>query len=372
MLAINRLKIRRTDECHPGELTLNELPLIAHVDKYLIKIANEPWNVASLSNCFERFRTDLGQILGCSAKEVSLKRIRRGTGPLCLTFWEGVSTVQVFPHNRLAGFVAVNKRFPDMDYMEGLRFTGRWIATVVITHANKWDYRAHLENLQTVSEFLESRLTVSPWSIEVALDTRDPALGIYMRQFCTFKRPPSYSQVFHIANGKKHAGPSKNGEDEYFGYRAKSMTDPRDNQSRPLGGRRQIFAYRRELERFGKKLGFYRFELRLYRGYLHKSRLTRCKDSRELLDDIESLAMRNLTFLSLDWQGIYRHFPAARFLKLERLSTKGQLARLYERGFTEEAIRPYLETMPTPDIFFVTDPIEEIERDNTGMALWTD
>jgi hypothetical protein len=355
------------------ELTIEELPVIAHVDKFVCRIATTPSNVDFLENRPLNF-------FGCLStnpywsENMRPTKLQKGQGAVALIIDEPISKITIFPHKQLAETFLEQNLFPTRMEMCNSGFHGRWLATIVINAKHKTHYRQHLQNILEALEILEQWLELTPSILEISFDARDPIRGDFLRKKACLRWPPSDRQLFHSVGKKKRLGPSPDANNEYHGLRAKSMTDRRSDRERPQGGSRQIYSYDRTVQVTRSHEGmFFRFELRLFRKYLsvftRKNRITACRD---LLNAIELIARHNIIFMELDLVKLNRDHPQTRRLRLQHLSTKGQLYRLRERGYSDNLLGRYQRTLPWPNTLFITDPFQDLTSDNSGLALWID
>jgi len=216
-------------------------------------------------------------------------------------------------------------------YIGFIRFTDR---LKKYRAAPQWEWFAALyrENvcyvLQLWEEFLGIPLT--PKKIEVAVDTWDQLKGPDLLK--TFY-PPWYdpAQLYHFKAGSKTNGPAPNGEHEYSGYSRK--------------GRRVDHTYVKDLKTWPMPL--YRAETQFNRTFLRehcrKHTLETCLD---LVATLPYLVNRYIRFMSLDLNKVYKRYPEAKKWKLRRLSTRGRVHVLRNRGIERKEINRYLEPMP--------------------------
>lgn len=355
------------------ELTIEELPVIAHVDKFVCRIATTPANVDFLENRPLNF-------FGCLSTDpywsdnMRPTKLLKGQGAVVLIIDKPISKITIFPHKQIAETFLEQNRFPTRTELFNSGFKARWLATIVINAKSKTHYRLHLSNIIETLEILEEWLELTPSTLEISFDTRDPIKGDFLRKKACLRWPPSDRQLFHSVGEKKLSGPSPDANNEYHGLRAKSINDLRSDRERPQGGSRQIYSYERTVQVTQSYNGmFFRFELRLFRSYLwnftRKNRINTC---RQLLDSIEHIARRNIIFMELDVVKFNRAHPRTRRLHLSNLSTKGQLHRLRDRGYHDQLLKQYIRALPWPNTIFITDPFKDLTLDNSGLALWLD
>lgn len=285
------------------------------------------------------------------------------------------SKLTLTPHPQLNNYVRSNKRFPNYPELFTIGFKGNWLAFVDITDRRKWDYLAHTENIYEGINLLQRSVTLDVMTLEIAIDTLDTELGMFIRKHGCLNKPPRDTAIFHFESNskKKIDGPSVDGCNEYHGYRPKGWADSRSNAERPEGGRRQIHSYDREVYT-GSKVGhsYFRFELRLFRGYL-RDYLRRCPVSRpsELIERIQDLAETNLRFRAINLKKLFSERPQSRFWNLQNLSTKGQLYVMRRRGMTKKDICKYIEELSLPPVLFVNDPFPDYDVfPDDGMSLF--
>ena len=92
----------------------------------------------------------------------------------------------------------------------------------------------------------------------------------------------------------------------------------------------------------------------------------------QLIQNMEDIARLQIKFAELDWERLLQKYPCVSTWGIEGCSTKGQLYYLEQSGLTRHEAMSYLTELEPPDIFFCTDPYEDINRDNVGDALMQD
>ena len=141
---------------------------------------------------------------------VSVKGITR------YIFMSVKSKLTLTPHPQLNNYVRSNKRFPNYPELFTIGFKGNWLAFVDITDRRKWDYLAHTENIYEGINLLQRSVTLDVMTLEIAIDTLDTELGMFIRKHGCLNKPPRDTAIFHFESNskKKIDGPSVDGCNE--------------------------------------------------------------------------------------------------------------------------------------------------------------
>lgn len=333
--------------------------IIAHLDRVVVTIPVSRENAQSLVEKFEQFKQHLSMKLVGNDKP-EFKRTGKNRGVLQFEF-NGVFTKVKFRLPKpLNEFFLKNQRFPTYQERRELGYRGSWLALVEIVDRRKWGPSFHVENILLTIQILEKYFDLEPKTLEVALDTQSPELGLLLRKYACLRNPPSDKSLFHHPGGDKERiipGPSPDGNNEYLGYRPRGWKETKTNNERPRGGRRQLYSYDR-IVRFGKGLSytFPRVEIRFYRDYIMSYARKNNLGVYDLLQRVDKLVMTNIVLRQIDCEKLLSKRTEARFCKLEGKSTKGQIYALHKQGITTEDIKAYRQEVEWPPIRFIIDP----------------
>ena len=333
--------------------------IIAHLDRVVVIIPVSRVNAQSLVENFEQFKKDLSMKLVGNDKP-EFKETGEKRDVLQFEFKAEFTKVKFRLPKPLNQFFLKNKRFPTVKELPELKYDGRWLALIEIVDRRKWGPAFHVENVLLTIQILERYFDIEPKTIEVALDTQSPELGMLLRKCVCLRNPPSDKSLFHHPGEDKEEivpGPSSDGNNEYHGYRPKGWKDRRSSGVRPRGGRRQVESYDR-IVRFGKNLSytFPRVEIRFFRGYIMKYARRNNLGVYDLLLQAEQLVMTNIVLRQIDCEKLLSKRPEARFCNLKGKSTKGQVYLLHKQGVTNQDIKDYLQEVEWPPIRFIIDP----------------
>ncbi len=353
----------------------NKRPVIAHVDRLVIRVPPTRANVEYLSEHFEELRNEIATRF-CGNSDVERTPHSNEHKVVRLNFPSEISRLTLQPPYQIREMVLSSRRFPSWPELFEMGFKANWLALLQFTDRRKWNYQAHTDNLYTLLEVLEPCLELEPMVLEIAFDTLDEKMGMFFRKYACLKRAPRDNTLFHfIEPGVMLVGPSPNGSNEYHGHRPKGWDDNRSTEDRSRGGRRQIFSYDRQVNLSPNPgFSFHRFELRFFRDYLRDySKQNRIGSIYELIDQMEHLATRNLRFKKVNLKRLGRERPQSRFWNLRQLSTKGQLYIMRKKGMNRHEIEKYVEILPFPNILYVTDPCQVRNTyPDDGLGLWFD
>lgn len=353
--------------------------VIAHVDRIVVTIPIDRKNVPTLIESFENIKRQLA-IMFMGNEKYKFKRTGKKKDVLQFEFKNEFSKIKWRLPKPLNKFFLKNKRYPNFREIEKLKYMGSWLALIEIIDRQKRNPACHVENVLKTIDFLDTYFNIECKTLEIALDTRCQEFGNLLRKCACLFRPPGDISLFHFERvpGQKKPklipGPSKDGNNEYHGYRPKSWNDNRPNSVRPRGGRRQINSYDR-IVRLGNKVQytFPRLELRLFRDYIREYMRHNNLNVKELLMEIEKLVKDNLVLREIDRNKLYIDRPGAEFWKLKDYSTKGQIYRLHEKKMTNKDIRPYLKKVEWPPISYIVDPRNsEREISDYEFYYWED
>lgn len=273
-------------------------------------------------------------------------------------FDEGTSKLRMIINSGLYNFFLLENCLPSSQEMKRRNFNFLWLARIEIINYKKTLYMQHMENIKTAIRLLEKKesLDLTIGILEIALDTRDEQAGNFIKKYTCLKRPPSYSQVFHVPEDQEesttHPGPAPDGNNEYQGYRPKS---PDSAPGRPEGGRKQLFSYMRKAEDGTR---FQRVELRLYRKMARKLKYRYGSTLLNVLGNMEKILKDCIWFRKLDIDQLYKEAPRARLLSLkEVVTTKGQLYHLKKAGIDKRLITKCNKEIPFPKISYPPYPL---------------
>ena len=333
--------------------------IIAHLDRVVVIIPVSVENVQSLVEKFEQFKHHLSMELAGNDGP-TFKRTGEKKDVLQFEFKAEFTKVKFVLPKPLHQFFLKNKRFPTYEELLELKYSGGRLALVEIVDRRKWCPAFHVENVLLTIQILERYFTIEPKTIEVALDTQSPELGMLLRKCVCLRNPPSDQSLFHHPGedkGEIVPGPSSDGKNEYHGYRPKGWKDLRPSAVRPRGGRRQIYSYDRKVS-YNKNLSytFHRFEIRYFRDYIMPYARKNNLGVYDLLLLIEKLVMRNMILRQIDCEKLLSKRSEARFCNLKGKSTKGQVYLLHKQGVTNKDIKHYLQPVEWPPVRFIIEP----------------
>ena len=366
------------DFIQDNPIPIDQLPIVAHVDKMTFRVYWDQIGYArNYANFLRILAESVNRFINQNNRALRFRRHNFHPRPIGLTLVAPMSIVTVITHKHLNDFILENQRLPSVTELNNMGFGARWVATITITARRQPYYRYHLENIiELVTEFERWGLMLTPSTMEIAFDTVNETLGMFMRQKTIFRWAPSNLQLFHMDSSGRIPinAPTPDGNNEYHGYRPKTRNDTRDSIERPRGGSRQIYSYYKTFRTIGQRvLGFYRFELRLMRKHLAEvCKRRHITSGIQLIQNMEDIARQQIKFAKLDWERLLQEHPYVSTWGIEGCSTKGQLYYLEQSGLTRHEAMSYLREIPSPDIFFCIDPYEDIDRDNFGDALIRD
>ena len=325
--------------------------IICHIDGLILYIENTDRNCDRFAENFSSFLEEIslrftGHPQYKGPQFIGNPQFRKSV----YTFQEGTTQLKILFHAWLTPFIKRKRRLPNSLEIKEMRFQGRFLAKVEIINTQKARYRKHMENIYTAVEILE-QLDISICKIEIALDTEDKNAGDFIRKYTCLKKGPAYDQVFHskgsAENKPKIDGPSPNGNDEYFGDPTRGR---KPQPGRPVGGRKQIFSYIKEIDENNTTIQ--RVELRLYREVAGKLRARYGPLVSDVIRRLEDILRACIWFQKLDLVKMHSKKPLINILSPKDLSTKGQRYELLKAGYGNTFIKRYVETFLWPEISF--------------------
>jgi len=230
-----------------------------------------------------------------------------------------------------------------------------------ITNLCKWEWDTHLGYIISVAALLDIHsIEYAISKAEIAFDTLSESVANKFNTsvFLKWGRP---RKLFNFGKGRKRAGGSFNGRDEYMSSRLSA---------------RQSHSYKKIYKSYkcdgskGKE-NFYRWELKFRRKYLKQKGIDTVDD---LLRDAQDLVSGLLSFKKLDRTKLNREIRRAKDWRLAGKSVAEQYRMMERNELTRNQINRYFVEISPPDIIYtINDPdAEEIgTRDHRiGYALW--